>query len=212
MLPPRYIFFTAVSLATIAVILLALLSPVSHTKINNNNSTKPWLDLSMYIQQHQHQQHVPSTEDQASSVGAFMYHGFLTEGPENTSRVVGKAQGFIIIPTTNNFEQFQQYYYYDSSALFNVMYLTFDTPEHSGSLSVEAKEVSLSPQNSDDNKGRRREELRVVGGTGSFAFARGIAVITQTGGGQSSSDETGVAASYHVKLQLEFPKHNSNKF
>ncbi|QHO13216.1 hypothetical protein HN873_052599 [Arachis hypogaea] len=204
MLPPRYIFFIAVSLATIAVILLALLSPVSHT---TNNPTKPWLDLSMYIQQ-QHQ-HVASTEDQASSLGgAFMYHGFLTEGPENTSRVVGKAQGFIIIPTSNNVEQFQQYYYYDSSA-FNVMYLTFDTPEHSGSLSVQAKE-EVSPQKS-NNKGRRREELRVVGGTDSFAFARGIAVISQTGGGQSSH-ENGVTASYHVKLQLQFPKHSSNKF
>ena len=136
----------------------------------------------MYIQQPQphtsNTQHVPSEE-----AGAFIYHRVLTEGPENTSRVVGKAQGFII-PV----EQFEQY------SAFNVIYLTFDTPEHSGSLSVQAKEVP-------HNKGR--EELTVVGGTGSFAFARGLAVITQTDGKPND-----VAASYHVKLQLEFPNHS----
>ncbi|XP_020963512.1 uncharacterized protein LOC110265085 [Arachis ipaensis] len=97
------------------------------------------------------------------------------------------------ILSTSSFCSFQ-YYYYDSSA-FNVMCLTFDTPEHSGSLSVQAKE---------------KKELRVVGGTGSFAFARGIAVISQTGGGQSTH-ENGVAASYHVKLQLQFLKLYHNK-
>lgn len=174
---PRIIFCTAASLATIVVIVLALVSPASHNKIHS----RPWLDLSLYIQQPQNistlNTHVVPRED----VGAFIFHRVLTEGPENTSRVVGKAQGFII-PV----EQFQQ-------SEFNVLYLTFDTPDHSGSLSVQTMKVSH----------KDRDEFKVVGGTGSFAFARGVAVFTQTD--KQISEE---AITYHVKLQLEFPNHS----
>lgn len=173
MLPlPRFIFFTSVILATIAVILLALLSPVTHKK----SHSKPWFDMSMYIQP----PHTSSSSTRPAlreGAGAFIFQRLLTEGPEKTSRVVGKAQGFII-PV----EQFEH-------SPFNVIHLTFDTPGKSGSLSVQANIFGH----------KDREELRVVGGTGYFAFARGLAVI-----GKSSD----VDASYHVKLQLEIPNHS----
>ncbi|XP_027343248.1 dirigent protein 5 [Abrus precatorius] len=172
----RIIFISAVSLATITVILLALLSPVSHKKIHS----RPWLDLSLYIQQPQITTSNPHLVPKEHA-GAFMFHRVLTEGPESTSQVIGKAQGFVI-PV----QQFQQ-------SAFNVIYLTFDTPDHSGSLSLQAMDVT----HKDD------EKFRVVGGTGSFAFARGVALFTQTERQQSE-----VAATYHVKLQLEFPNHS----
>ncbi|TKY61020.1 Dirigent protein 11 [Spatholobus suberectus] len=169
---PRIIFCTAVSLATIAVILLAVLSPVSHKK----SHSRPWLDLSLYIQQ----PHIPTSNTHLvprEDAVAFIFRCVLTEGPENTSRVVGRAQGFVI-PT----EQFEQ-------SAFDVIHLTFDTPDHSGSLSVQAH--------------KDKEEFKVIGGTGSFAFARGVAVFTKT-----DSQQSEVAATYHVKLQLEFPSHS----
>ena len=42
------------------------------------------------------------------------------------------------------------------------------------------------------------------------SYYRVAAVISQTGGGQSTH-ENGVAASYHIKLQLQFPKLYHNK-
>lgn len=172
----RIIFCTAVSLATIAVILLAVLSPVSHKK----NHSRPWLDLSLYIQQPQ----IPTTSNNAHLVpkedaAAFVFRRVLTEGPEKTSRVVGRAQGFVI-PA----EQFEQ-------SAFDVIYLSFDTPDHSGSLSVQAL--------------KDKQEFKVIGGTGSFAFARGVALFTKT-----DSRQIEVAATYHVKLQLQFPNHSTN--
>ncbi|KAK7358187.1 hypothetical protein VNO77_00111 [Canavalia gladiata] len=175
MMLARIIFCSAVCLATIAVILLALVSPVSHKK----KHSRPWLDLSLYIQQPHistSNTHLVPREDAA----AFIFHRVLTEGPESTSKIVGKAQGFVI-PV----EQFKQ-------SAFNVIYLSFDTPDHSGSLSIQAMDLAH----------KDREEFRVIGGTGSFAFARGFAVFTQTDTLQSE-----VAATYHVKLQLEFPNH-----
>ncbi|KAK1554893.1 hypothetical protein Q3G72_018804 [Acer saccharum] len=171
---------SAVVLATLAVILLALFSPVAHNKKPQSKShSRPWLALSLYIQQPNIPPSPPYTTNpptqSAADAGAFVFHRTLTEGPENTSRPVGKAQGFIV-----PIEHF-------ANSAFNIVYLTFDAPEFSGSLSVEAKHVEH----------KNREELKVVGGTGSFAFARGLAVFAQT------DNHT-----YHVKLQLRFPNRS----
>ncbi|XP_047162055.1 uncharacterized protein LOC124831996 [Vigna umbellata] len=166
----RIIFCVAVSLATIAVIVLAVLSPVSH----NKNHGRPWLDLSLYIQQPQ----IPTLKSDLvpwEDGGALIIPRVLTEGPEKSSREVGKAEGFVILS-----DMFQQ-------SAFNVMYLSIDTPDHKGTLSVQAHED--------------KQQLKVIGGTGSFAFARGLALFT-------IADEA--AATYHLKLQLQFPNHSPN--
>lgn len=172
----RIIFFTAVSLALLTVVLLALFSPVAHRKPSKTH-TRPWLALSLYIQQPliptQHRGSVSQTDS-----GAFFFHRTLTKGPENTSEVVGQAQGFIL-PIKH----------YGHSA-FNIIFLTFDTPEYSGSLSVQAKHLGH----------KDIQELTVVGGTGSFAFARGLAAFAETP--QQSPDAD---ATHHINLQLSFP-------
>ncbi|KAM1449646.1 hypothetical protein ACFX1R_009308 [Malus domestica] len=197
MMLSRIIFCTAVLLATLAVILLAFFSPLPKRK-----SSPPWLDLSLYIQQspnNNNNNNIGGSNNAGkqpqpdSSRGAFIFHRMLTEGPENTSRVVGKAQGFII-PV----EHF-------ANSGFNIIYLTFHTPQYSGSLSVEAKHVSRQDT----------EELTVMGGTGSFAFARGVAVFAQTTDqdDQQPSSGNGVDyATYHVKLQLRFPNQSRTVF
>ncbi|GAV71621.1 Dirigent domain-containing protein [Cephalotus follicularis] len=172
---PRIIFCIAVIIAILTVVLLALLSPIAHQKTSKNS--RPWLALSLYIQQ----PNTAITNMQpvaASDADAFIFHRTLTQGPENTSRVIGKAQGFII-PV----ERF-------ALSTFNVIYLTFNTSEYSGSLSVHVKHVTH----------KDREELTVVGGTGSFAFARGFAAF----------EPSDVNATYHVKLQLRFPNRSQS--
>lgn len=168
----------SVALAVLVVVLLAVFTPKLHNSSPSQNAAE-WLDLSLYIQEPPRGAHggdsgrrpLPAAAaavaaDQADA-GALVFHRTLTEGPENTSRIVGKAQGFII-PA----EHFAR-------SGFNVVYLSFDTPQYSGSLGVRFSE----------------DELTVVGGTGSFAFARGTAVF-------AAQD-----VSYHVKLQLRFPNN-----
>lgn len=96
--------------------------------------------------------------------------------------MVGKAQGFII-PV----ESF-------AHSAFNVIYLTFHAREYRGSISIEARNLAY----------KEEEELNVVGGTGSFAFARGTAVFAQIGKQPSNMEP-----SYHVKLHLDFPYNNN---
>ncbi|CAN1273650.1 Pterocarpan synthase 1, partial [Linum perenne] len=177
----RIIFCVSLLISIIAVFLLAFLSPIPHHAYN----TKPWVALSLYVQQPR----IPpsTTRPVATRIsGVFVFHRSLTQGPENTSRVVGKAQGFII-PV----EKF-------AKSPFNVVYLTFNTPEFSGSLSVEAKNVALAEER---EEGR---QLAVVGGTGSFAFARGFAVFARKGGDQYGT--------YQLKLQLRFPNRSQTIF
>nr|WCZ54767.1 dirigent protein 13 [Phryma leptostachya subsp. asiatica] len=172
----RIIYWIAVLLATAAVILLALFSPVPHRK----NHTTPPLALSFYIQQPQAggpDMHRVAPQD----AGALIFHRTLTEGPENMSKVVGKAQGFII--PVQSF----------AHSAFNIIYLTFHTHEYSGSVSIQAKDLGH----------KEKQELNVVAGTGSFAFARGLAVFTQTDRQTSNLDAT-----YHIKLQLKFPNRS----
>lgn len=167
----RIIFCIAVLLAIFSVILLAIFSP-------NKSKNPPWFDLSLYIQQPR----VPASdfpsEKAPTDFRALIFHRLLTEGPENTSRVVGKAQGFII--PIQNF----------ANSAFNIIYLTFSSKELSGSLSVEAKSLT-----NDNNK------LNVVGGTGYFAFARGLAIFAQT-----KREHINLETNYYnIKLQLKFP-------
>ncbi|KAG5524933.1 hypothetical protein RHGRI_031572 [Rhododendron griersonianum] len=167
---PNIIFCTAVSIAILTVALLTLFSPVPHAK----NPNDPWLALSLYIQQSQ----VPSSGTKKvaqSRDGALLFHRKLTQGPENTSLVIGKAQGFII--PVQHF----------AHSAFNLIYLSFHTREYSGSLSVEAKNFAH----------KERGKLDVVGGTGSFAFARGFAVFTQID-----------HEFFHLKLHLKFPNRS----
>lgn len=172
----RIIFITAVSVSILLVILLSVFSPLPR-KASSKDLSRPWVALSLYIQQ----PHISSTNVQQPAAwpdsGAFIFHRTLTEGPENTSRVIGKAQGFII--PIENFAR----------SGFNIIHLSFDTPEYSGSLNVQARHVAQ----------RDREELTVVGGTGSFAFARGIAVFAR---------RDDLPATYNVKLQLRFPNRS----
>ncbi|CAN6693693.1 unnamed protein product [Malus baccata var. baccata] len=187
MMLSRTIFCTAVLLATLAVILLALFSPLPKRK-----PSPPKLDLSLYIQQpnNNNSNNIAGSNNAVAQPqpdgggGAFIFHRMLTEGPENTSRVVGKAQGFII-PAKHI-----------AKSGFNIIYLTFYTPQYSGSLS----------------------ELTVIGGGGgrrvSFAFARGVSVFAKTTDEdghvdqQSSSGNVVDYATYHVKLQLRFPNQS----
>lgn len=171
---PRIIFCIAVLLAVLAVILLALFSPIPHPTTSKN--TSPWLALSLYIQQPQvggSGLHPVAPSD----AGALVFHRTLTEGPESTSRIVGKAQGFII--------PVQKFAY----SAFNIIYLTFNTHQYSGSLSIQAKDFAQ----------KEKDELVVVGGTGSFAFARGFAVFAQT------EDQN---STHHIKLHLKFPNRS----
>ncbi|KAK1275461.1 hypothetical protein QJS04_geneDACA016057 [Acorus gramineus] len=175
----RIIFCTAVSAATLAVILLALVSPVPHRKPRPSNPIHPWMSLSLYVQRPNLTN--PTTKATRTANSALIFHHTLTDGPQNTSRVIGRAQGFII-PV----EHF-------AHSAFNIVYLTIDTPEYSGSLSIEGRGVRHVP----------REELAVAGGTGSFAFARGLAVFAQM-----DRWTTEALAMYHVKLRLRFPSRS----
>ncbi|XP_052188734.1 dirigent protein 25 [Diospyros lotus] len=175
----RIIFFTSIFVAILTVVLLALFSPVNHNRKPGKSPNRPWLALSLYIQQPQLATTTASgpLPVARSGDGALVFHRKLTEGPESTSWVVGKAQGFII-PV----EHF-------AHSAFNLIYLTFDTHKYTGSLSVEAKHFARE----DGGK------LAVVGGTGSFAFARGLAVLSQT------SREYGT---YRIELHLKFPNRS----
>ncbi|KAL7619146.1 hypothetical protein Lser_V15G00731 [Lactuca serriola] len=173
-----WLIFALVTLAILVVILLATVSPLPHS----NSSSKPLVALSLYIQQPQTAALPnPRTVAPPPDAGALIFHRVLTEGPKNTSRVVGKAQGFFI-PV----KQF-------AHSGFNIIYLTFDTHEYSGSVSIQAK----NPE--DDQK----DELSVVGGTGSFAFVRGMAVLTR-----KDEHDTDLVVPYHIRLHLKYPNRS----
>ncbi|XP_010484890.1 PREDICTED: dirigent protein 2-like [Camelina sativa] len=113
---------------------------------------------------------------------ALIFRRTLTEGPENNSRIVGKAEGFII-----PHEDF-------ANSDFNVIYLTLETPEYTGSVSIRSREMTH----------KLEEVMEVVGGTGAFAFARGIAMFAEV-----DDHEEEAVTTYRVKLLLRFP-HTSH--
>ncbi|VVB07615.1 unnamed protein product [Arabis nemorensis] len=182
----RIIFLIAVATSFLVVLLLALFSPVP-----NYDPPESLFSFSLYVQQ----THIPSSYSSRQSTqrmarshhhrgggGALIFRRTLTEGPENNSRVVGKAEGFII-----PHEDF-------ANSDFNVIYLTLETPEYTGSVSIRSRDMAH----------KLEEVMEVVGGTGAFAFARGIAMFSEI-----DDDHEEAITTYRVKLLLRFP-HTSH--
>lgn len=182
----KVVFFIAVAAAVLVVILLATVSPLPSKPWRDRNQLSA-LSLSLYVSrtpQFSFSHPIltdPGLQQQGGSLQAnstaFVFCRDLTAGPESISRVVGRVRGFLVFT--------------DGSALaaFNVLHLELDiSPECRGSLSLEAD-------------GGAGDGLRVVGGTKSFAFARGTAVVVPVGGWPAHSD-----AVYQFKLSLRLPK------
>lgn len=170
----KIIFIIAVIGAILSVILLALFSHPSHISPQNNHP----LAISLYLQKTPRPSNPLHKQQTLHTNKAFIFHHKLSEGPHNTSKIIGKAQG-LVLPIENF-----------ALAAFNIIYLTFDTPEYSGSIGIEERRARRG----------KREEFAVVGGTGFFAFARGVAVFVQRDNRQSDAD-----AAYRIKLRLSLP-------
>ncbi|KAL0793195.1 hypothetical protein Bca101_064572 [Brassica carinata] len=178
----RVIFLIAVATSVTVVVLVALFSPVP-----DYDPPESLFSFSVYVQQTQipsssyvsrrSTQRMTGTHSRGGGGGALIFRRTLTEGPDNNSRVVGKAEGFII-----PHEDF-------ANSDFNVIYLTLETPEYTGSVSIRSRDMAQ----------KLEEVMEVVGGTGAFAFARGIAMFTEVG------DEEEAVTTYRVKLLLKFP-------
>ncbi|CAA7041685.1 unnamed protein product [Microthlaspi erraticum] len=184
-MPTRIIFLIAVATSFIVVLLLALFSPVP-----DYDPPGSLFSFSIYVQQ----KHIPSSSyssrrssqrmakaHHGGGGGALIFRRTLTEGPDNNSRIVGKAEGFII-----PHEDF-------ANSDFNVIYLTLETPEYTGSVSIRSRDMAH----------KLEEVMEVVGGTRAFAFARGIAMFAVV------DDHEETVTTYRVKLLLRFP-HTSH--
>ncbi|ONK71316.1 uncharacterized protein A4U43_C04F7210 [Asparagus officinalis] len=170
----KIIFIIAVIGAILSVILLALFSHPSHVSPQNGHP----LAISLYLQKNTHPPNPLHEQQTLHTNKAFIFHHELSEGPHNTSKIIGKAQG-LVLPVENF-----------ALVAFDIIYLTFDTPEYSGSIGIEATRARRS----------KREEFVVVGGTGFFAFARGVAVFVRRDNRQSDFD-----AVHYIKLRLSLP-------
>ncbi|KAJ0234703.1 Dirigent protein [Hirschfeldia incana] len=178
----RIIFLIAVATSVIVVLLLVLFSPVP-----DYDPPESLFSLSLYVQQTQIPsssyvsrrsiQRMAGTHNREGGGGALIFRRTLTEGPDNNSRIVGKAEGFII-----PHEDF-------AKSDFNVIYLTLETPECTGSVSIRSRDMAQ----------KLEEVMEVVGGTGAFAFTRGIAMFAEVG------DQEEAVTTYRVKLLLKFP-------
>ncbi|KAJ3672789.1 hypothetical protein LUZ60_006163 [Juncus effusus] len=174
----RIIFYVSVSAAILAVILLATISPLPKSSHKATSSDYNWIILSLYIQPNSSpiRQDQQATHHLSYTDRAYVFRHRLTIGPNNTSRVVGSVHGFVLpVQGTSLFSS------------FNMVHLAlFYSSELSGSLSIEARQ------------GRRGEELVIVGGTGSFTFALGDAVLLRATNAQASNP----GLFYLIKLRI----------
>ncbi|XP_074580300.1 dirigent protein 21-like [Curcuma longa] len=82
----------------------------------------------------------------------------MTEGPDASSALVGRAQGFYVVVSQNA----------SNSAILMVMNLALTAPEYNGStISIMGRNPVL----------HQERELPVVGGTGQFRQGRGYALL-----------------------------------
>ncbi|CAL4944283.1 unnamed protein product [Urochloa decumbens] len=170
----RVIFCVVVAAAVLAVILLATVSPIPHRSGGGGDRGPPGTrTFTVYVhpmasaaEQAQEQGRGAARRGEAS---ALVFHHRMTAGAESTSRTVGAASGFLLLPAGERGAA--------AAAVFDTVHLAFDGAAGlSGSLCVEAGRTNRRP----GKRGRGADEeevLQVVGGTGAFAFAHGHAVL-----------------------------------
>ncbi|CAN6322667.1 unnamed protein product [Urochloa humidicola] len=168
----RVIFCVIVAAAVLAVILLATVSPIPH-RAGGDKGAPGIRTFTVYVHPT-----VP-TAVQAEQRGrgaarrgearALVFHHRMTAGPESTSRTVGAASGFLLLPAGERGA---------AAAVFDTVHLAFDgAAGMSGSLCVETSRTNRRPGKRGRGAAAAEEVLQVVGGTGAFAFARGHAVL-----------------------------------
>jgi hypothetical protein len=159
----RVIFCVVIAAAVLAVVLLATVSPLPHRSTGRDKPPQGLRAITVYIhpaasaraaRRHRGAAHA----DEQVVASAMVFRHRMTAGPEVTSRTVGAASGFVLPGERGSAVM----------SAFDTVHLSFDAPGLSGSLCVEAAR---------SKKGDGEEVLRVVGGTGAFAFARGHAVL-----------------------------------
>ncbi|KAM0929693.1 hypothetical protein ACQ4PT_001695 [Festuca glaucescens] len=181
----RVIFCVVIAAAILAVVLLATVSPVPHRSAVRGKSSQGHRAITVYIHPAAsagtaRQQRRGAAHEDEQVASALVFRHRMTAGPEIKSRTVGAASGFVL-PGERGLAVM---------SVFDTVHLAFDAPGLSGSLCVEA---ARSKKASARHAGDGEEVLRVVGGTGAFAFARGHAVVRAErgrrldGGGPSSA-------------------------
>uniref|UniRef100_A0ACD6A4U7 Uncharacterized protein n=1 Tax=Avena sativa TaxID=4498 RepID=A0ACD6A4U7_AVESA len=189
----RVIFCVVIAATVLAVVLLATVSPLPHRSTGRDKGHRA---ITVYIHpapsagtvrhQHQQQRGADAAHEDEQVASAMVFRHRMTAGPETASRTVGAASGFVLPGERGSAVVM---------SAFDTVHLAFDAPGLSGSLCVEATAAR-------SKKGDCRDEvLRVVGGTGAFAFARGHAVL-RAERGQRRLDGGGGGASSALRLEL----------
>ncbi|KQK13301.1 uncharacterized protein LOC100833740 [Brachypodium distachyon] len=201
----RVIFCAVIAAAVLAVVLLATVSPVPHRSPDHDKSkssppaapgtTGSTRSITVYIhpaaasasgpgtQQQQRGAHGEQQRQQAASPSALVFRHRMTAGPDAASRTVGAASGFALPAGGRGHSSAKT-----TMSAFDTVHLAFDGAM-SGSICVEAAAAGSS----EGDKGM----MRVVGGTGAFAFAQGHAVLRGGARGKRSP-----AASAPLRLEL----------
>ncbi|CAL4918943.1 unnamed protein product [Urochloa decumbens] len=190
----RVIFCVVVAAAVLAVILLATVSPIPHRSGGGDDRGAPGTrTFTVYVHP------MASADEQAQERGqgaarrgeasAPVFHHRMTAGPESSSRTVGVASGFLLLPAGERGA---------SAAVFDTVHLAFDgAAGMSGSLCVEVGSTNGRPGKR--GRGADEEVLQVVGGTGAFAFAHGHAVVRRQRPGHGA---TAAAAALLLEISV----------
>uniref|UniRef100_A0A0E0D6N7 Dirigent protein n=1 Tax=Oryza meridionalis TaxID=40149 RepID=A0A0E0D6N7_9ORYZ len=172
----RIIFCVVIAAAVLAVVLLATVSPLPGRHKGGGGGggrDHPWT-LTVYIRTTAASAAAaagtvspPQRQQQAS---AFVFRHRMTAGPESASGTVGAATGFVLPGEAAG----------SAMSVFDTVHLAFDVAGMSGSVCVQAAAGGGGGGGEKAPRPTRRrgecgdpEVLRVVGGTGDFAFAAG---------------------------------------
>ncbi|XP_048526802.1 dirigent protein 21-like [Triticum urartu] len=178
----RVIFCVVIAAAVLAVVLLATVSPLPHRSTARPRGLR---DITVYIHPAasgavRRQQGAAHGDERVASALVFRHR--MTAGPEITSAAVGAASGFVLPGERGS-----------AMSAFDTVHLAFDAPGLSGGLCVEVARSKEAP---------REEALRVVGGTGAFAFARGRGAVLGPERGRRLDDGGATATALRLELSL----------